>query len=183
MADLFCSNCGTERVVQHKFCGNCGYNFSSVQKEHRERPAKIRFEFKPNQQDIEIYKQHEKYLSRLNSFETVTFFAFFIAAIACFFYGFRRIEMSGFVFCIISLLVIKFTGLDRAIAKMILGRNYSHKNSSLKTVYNSLHSAQNTKNEPQCIYCGNTRFFRKGIYTSNDCTVNCTKCQNYLYTE
>lgn len=183
MTDLFCNNCGNERIKQHKFCSMCGYNFSSTTKSLQDKSARPKFEFKPNQNDIDLYKKHEKYLEKVNSFENKTFSIFFIAAIVCFFYGFRNIEMGGFVFCIISLLVTKFTGLDRTVAKLLLGHNNPHKNESLKTVYFGLDSAKNHKDESICIFCGNKRFFRKGIYASNQCTVNCTKCQNYLYTE
>lgn len=178
---LFCVECGTKRINQHKFCGNCGKVFFNKAKENSIQSYK----FTPNIQDIEIYKNHINYLNRVSSRASRIITALFICIFICFFsiIGTGVLGIFLFILCIITVIVVSGSGLHNDTAKATIGRNYIHKDQTLKSVYYTLESAKNCKNEPVCIFCGNKRFFRKGIYASNDCTVNCTKCQSYLYTE
>lgn len=193
MSEKYCVNCGEKAFTSHRFCSTCGHAFEKTSSEKsykRYSPT-----FIPNQDDIAAYEHHLDYLNKLNSFKSKVFFFFFFGAFLTMFFHLGSV-FSGwltvseafksiwlFPFCIISCLIIKFTSFDYWIAKQIYGRGYRYKDNGLRLVYQELPSAKNHKDEPVCIFCGNRRFFRKGIYASDSCTVNCTKCQHYLYTE
>ncbi|WP_111885504.1 hypothetical protein [Acinetobacter sp. YH12218] len=189
----YCVSCGEKALVQHHFCSACGHSFGD---QVSDKPKQARYPaFVPNQDDISTYEHHLKYLNKLSSFQSKVFYLFFFGAFAVMFFTFTSV-FSGwasvskafesiwlFPFCIISCIAIKFTSLDYWLAKQIYGRDYRYKDNGLRLVYQELPSAKNHKDEFICIFCGNKRFFRKGIYASDSCTVNCTKCQHYLYTE
>lgn len=179
----FCYACGAEKVWGHKFCGSCGKSFQMQSKVN----------FVQNEKDINTYNQHQIYLNKIYNFESKFFsYMFFIIFLSIvlmvlmgFTIGFRFFSISlGSIFILFILFFIfKFSELDSALARIIYGKNYEHKRKSLRVVYQSLDSSKNNKGETICIFCGNSRFFRKGIYASSSCTVNCTKCQKYLFTE
>lgn len=188
MSAKFCYECGAEKVWGHKFCGSCGKSFRVQPKAN----------FVPNEEDLNIYKEHKIYLDKINSFENYFFFVFFGLAVLAMGTGFTRFftsnireSMEGaftstivsFILIFFILIISRMMELDNYLAELVHGKNYEHKTKSLKALYQSLNSSKNNKGETICIFCGNSRFFRKGIYASNNCTVNCTKCQAYLFTE
>lgn len=183
MNQLFCSHCGEKRGAQYKYCGSCGKSFFNKTKENSNQLYK----FIPDDQDIETYNNHVNYLNRVDSRASTISTTLFIGAIICFISvigtGIGVIGVPLFIIFIITIIVISASGLHYDIAKATIGRKYIYKDHNLKNVYQTLKSVQNSKNELTCVFCGNKRFFRKGIYASSNCTVNCTKCQSYLYTE
>ncbi len=148
-----------------------------------------------NQDDISTYEHHLKYFKQIKLFPKQSILSFllwcfrghvfyFTSVFSGWAFVSKAFQLYGYLpFCIISCIAIKFTSLDYWLAKQIYGRNYRYKDNGLRLVYQELPSAKNHKDEFICIFCGNKRFFRKGIYASDSCTVNCTKCQHYLYTE
>lgn len=194
MSEKYCVDCGGKALAHHHFCGACGHQFKDV--EPRAETKKIHHpKFIANQYDIAIYNKHREYNKKVASVESIIFYIGFIGAFLTIFLnvggvlsGITSVENVGSTiglgaFFIISIIILKFTGLDNWIATVIHGRSYKYKNNSLEHVYKKLPSSKNNKGDSICIFCGNNRFFRKGIYASNSCTVNCTKCQQYLYTE
>lgn len=183
MNTKYCYECGAEKVLGHKFCGSCGKSFQ----------VQSKVNFVQNKKDIDTYNQHQTYLNKVSNFQnkffTYMFFIIFLSIILMvlsgFSIGFRFFPASfgGIFFLFIIFFVFKFMNLDFAIAKAIYGQNYEHKGKDLETIYHSLDSSKNSKGETICIFCGNSRFYRKGIYATSNCTVNCTKCKAYLYTE
>lgn len=183
MNTKFCYECGAEKILGHKFCGSCGKSFQ----------ARPKITFVPNEQDIKTYNQHRVYLDKIygfqSSFFNYMFFIIFISialmVLTTFTIGFNFFNISlGGIFVLFAVFfILKFMELDLSLAKVIYGKNYEHKNESLIVFYKSLDSSKNNKGETVCIFCGNSRFFRKGIYATDNCTVNCTKCQAYLFTE
>lgn len=194
MSEKYCVTCGQKALARHFFCGACGHAFPNNTSTNPNQPAHYAA-FVPNQADIATYQYHRQYLNKIDSCQNWVFLFFFMAALITIVFnvltgliGWRSIQdvsdsMWLFGFFLISCIVIKFTALDYSLAKLIYGRGYRYKDHGEKFVYQELVSATNHKNEAVCIFCGNKRFFRKGIYASNSCTVNCTKCQTYLYTE
>ncbi len=193
MSEKYCVTCGEKALAHHHFCGACGHSFLD---QASEKPQKARYPtFVSNQDDIATYEYHLTYLNKISSFQSKVFYFFFFGAFATMFVNLSSVfagwlsiseifeSMWLFPFCIISCLIIKFTNFDYWLAKQIYGRAYRYKDNGLRLVYHELPSAKNHKDDPVCIFCGNKRFFRKGIYASTSCTVNCTKCQHYLYTE
>lgn len=183
MSTKFCYECGAEKVWGHKFCGSCGKSFQMQSKVN----------FVQNKKEINTYNQHQIYLNKIYNFESKFFsYMFFIIFLSIvlmvlmgFTIGFRffSISLGSIFFLFFSFFIFKFLELDSALARVIYGRDYEHKRKSLSAVYESLDSSKNNKGETVCIFCGNSRFFRKGIYATSSCTVNCTKCQAYLFTE
>lgn len=183
MSAKFCYECGAEKVLGHKFCGSCGKSFQ----------VKPKVNFVQNKKEIDIYDQHQNYLNKISNFQnnffmfmfSIIFLSIVLMVLTGFTIGFRyfSISLGSIFFLFIIFFIFKFTNLDLALARIIYGRNYEHKGKSLNAIYHSLDSSKNNKGEISCIFCGNSRFFRKGIYASSSCTVNCTKCQAYLFTE
>ena len=183
MNEKFCYECGAEKILGHKFCGSCGKSFQ----------ARPKITFVQNEQDIKTYNQHRVYLDKIygfqSSFFNYMFFIIFISIVlmvlTTFTIGFNFFNISfvGFFVLFAVFFIFKFMALDLSLAKVIYGKNYEHKNESLIVFYKSLDSSKNNSGETVCIFCGNSRFFRKGIYATDNCTVNCTKCQAYLFTE
>ena len=183
MNEKFCYECGAEKILGHKFCGSCGKSFQ----------ARPKITFVQNEQDIKTYNQHRVYLDKIygfqSSFFNYKFFIIFISIVlmvlTTFTIGFNFFNISfvGIFVLFAVFFIFKFMALDLSLAKVIYGKNYEHKNESLIVFYKSLDSSKNNSGETVCIFCGNSRFFRKGIYATDNCTVNCTKCQAYLFTE
>lgn len=196
MSGKYCVDCGEKALEHHHFCGACGYQFKDI--EPRSETKKIhKPKFVASQNDIAIYNKHREYNKKVASVEGILFNIGFLGAFLTILLNVGGV-LSGITsikdanvgsviglaaFFIISLFILKFTGLDNWIATVIHGRSYKYKNKSLEQVYKQLPSSKNNKGDSICIFCGNNRFFRKGIYASDSCTVNCTKCQQYLYTE
>lgn len=193
MSEKYCVTCGEKALPHYRFCSGCGHSFENTLPDNTyKKRAPI---FKPNQDDIKAYEDHRTYLNKIDSFQSKVFYFFFFGAFVTMFFHLGGVFSGWFTvseafesiwlfpFCIISCLIIKLTSFDYWLAKQIYGRGYRYKDNGLRFVYQKLSSAKNHKDEPVCIFCGNKRFFRKGIYASDACTVNCTKCQHYLYTE
>ena len=184
----YCGNCGTKREPSHQFCGNCGEAFEQSQSSSSNKKP---FIFTPSDIDIESHKKHFDYNDKIASVGKIIGFFLFIA---CFALGqfFSKLVINlqfplpfslipGFIGSMFIFIILLNLDVHRSIARKIYKPTYRFAGWSLQDVYNTFESAQLKNGEHRCIYCGNNRLYRKGIYASDRCTVNCTKCKAFLY--
>lgn len=187
----FCGNCGTKRENHHHFCSECGESFEENIKEHPSKSIKKTFTFTPSETDIQTYKNHFAYNEKIESVAKVVGILMFFG---CFALGqiLSKLFMDlnsplpfslvpGFIGSIFIFIILFIMDVYRSIARKIYKPNYQYAGWGLQAVYNTFASAKLRNGEHRCIYCGNNRLYRKGIYASNSCTVNCTKCKAFLY--
>ena len=184
----FCGNCGTQRDPSHQFCAHCGEAFNEQKKFTQ---IKKPFVFTPSEIDIQAHQNHFNYNDKISSVGKIIGFALFICCAAM---GQIVSELSidfnfpmpfslipGFIGSMFVFILLLNMDIHRNIARKIYRPTYQFSGWSLQDVYNTFESAKLKNGEHRCIYCGNNRLYRKGIYASDSCTVNCTKCKEFLY--
>ena len=184
----FCGNCGTQREENHQFCTHCGESFG------QEKPStfpKKQFIFTPSETDIETHKKHFDYNGKIASVGRVVGFFLFIGCFAIgdslsrlmidFEFPMPFSLIPGFIGSMFIFIILLNMDIHRSIARRIYKPSYPFAGWSLQNVYDTFESAKLKNGEHRCIYCGNNRLYRKGIYASDRCTVNCTKCKAFLY--
>ncbi|TCM67522.1 hypothetical protein EC844_10836 [Acinetobacter calcoaceticus] len=184
----FCVYCGDEVAALDKYCGSCGS--ALVDHTPKERVVRKPFVFTANESDIKAYKFHIQYLE--NGSNTGNYILIFIfSSILCAslyaldFTGSSRLSslLVGIFFGIVAPLFFLLIYVKKASVNRALYSKYKYIDRSLKYVYANLGSAQLRSGDVRCIFCGNNRLFKKGIYRSDTTTVNCTKCKAHLYSE
>lgn len=185
----FCGECGIMYESSYRSCQNCRFlNKSQCSKEtHKISP--LNSSFNPCDTDIYLHRKHFEYK---NTIKQISKFIGLSIFIGCFFIissaVYRLIETSilfslnvGLSATTLLFFIFLNVGLYQKIAYKIYKSNYIFSGWTLYEVYKTFESAQLNNGEYRCIYCGNSRVYRTGIYTFNHCTVNCTKCKAFLY--
>lgn len=185
----FCGKCGTEREKDDHFCSQCGYAFDA-EVINNEYLKKRKFSFTPNKQDIQTHQNHLTYHKSIGKIQGYFSFLLLILIILCSQAISHLIIESkmtlmptvlGFIAGIFIFIVLSSFNASRRLAHTFYQPSYPYTGYSIQYVYDTLDSAKLNSGDHRCIYCGNNRLYRKGIYASDQCTVNCTKCKTFLY--
>lgn len=185
----FCGKCGIEQDATDHFCRQCGKSFhpNSINK----KPTSPKnFVFTQNKVDVQAHQDHLAYHQAIGRIQNYIFFILLIALIifsqflSHLFINSKLELMSpviGFIGAIFCFIILSSFNIPRRIAHLLYKPSYPYTGYSIQYVYDQLESAKLRNGDHRCIYCGNNRLYRKGIYASDECTVNCTKCKTFLY--